>query len=94
MKTGSATRKVPGGKLLRIDVTYVNNIQTVKLTGDFFLHPEETLDKITQALAGLSLPLDAAAAQIQVETVLKAQEAQLIGATAEDIVLTLQEALL
>ncbi|MAT42258.1 MAG: biotin--protein ligase [Anaerolineaceae bacterium] len=93
MQTGSAARKVPGGKLLRIDVTYTDKIQTVKLTGDFFLHPEETLEEITFALTGLTLPLDEAAALQKVKTVLINQEAQLIGATAEDIILTLQEAL-
>lgn len=93
MNTGTATRKVPGGKLLRIDVLYEDEIKSVKLTGDFFLHPEETLEWITQALCGLSLPLDAAAAQQKVEDVMQAQEAQLIGASAEDIILTLQEAL-
>ena len=36
MNSGTATRKVPGGKLLRIDVVYADTIQSLKLTGDFF----------------------------------------------------------
>ncbi len=93
MNTGTATRKVPGGKLLRIDVAYTDTIQSLKLTGDFFLHPEDTLDEITAALTGLVLPLDERAAQQAVEAALQARDAQLIGATAGDIILTLQEAL-
>jgi len=94
MNSGTATRKVPGGKLLRIDVVYADTIQSLKLTGDFFLHPEETLDEITAALTGFALPLDVDRATQAVETALKARDAQLIGATAEDIILTLQEALI
>lgn len=93
MKTGTATYKVPGGKLLRIDLTYENSIDAVKLTGDFFLHPEEALETITSALCALALPLDADEAIQQVEAALAAQNAQLIGATARDIVHTLGEAL-
>ncbi len=93
MKTGSATRKVPGGKLLRIDVQGEERIKTVKLTGDFFLHPEEVLDKIISVLTGQPIPVNAAQTVGLVEAVLAENQAQLIGISAEDIVQTLLEAL-
>ena len=30
-------------------------IQTIKITGDFFLHPEETIEKLEESLAGIKL---------------------------------------
>ncbi len=93
MKTGKAIRKVPDGKMLQIEVKYGKRIEVFKLTGDFFLHPEEALDTITQALTGLALPLDVDLARSRVANALESWEAQLIGADAEDIISTLQEAL-
>ena len=45
--------KVPGGKLLRIDADIVENaIRDIKIHGDFFMHPEEGIEKIEDALKG------------------------------------------
>jgi lipoate---protein ligase len=55
------TEKVPGGKLLRIKVDYDNVINSVKITGDFFLHPEESITEIENALVGKSIHDDFAA---------------------------------
>ncbi|TAL48203.1 hypothetical protein EPN87_01155 [archaeon] len=46
------TEKVPGGKLLRIKVDYSGTINSVKITGDFFLHPEEAINDIEKSLVG------------------------------------------
>ncbi len=92
-KTGSATRKIPAGKLVRVDVIYSDRIDTVKITGDFFLHPEETLDEILKLLTGQTLPLDSQALTHQLEALLAQHDAQLIGASSQDIVEILLEAL-
>jgi lipoate-protein ligase A len=52
--------KVPGGKLVVVeaderDGTLVN----VRVSGDFFLEPDEALDSITAAIEGLSVTADA-----------------------------------
>lgn len=45
--------KVPGGKLLVIDATVEDNIVTnARLSGDFFLEPDEAYDAISPALVG------------------------------------------
>lgn len=46
--------KVPGGKLVTVDVEVDNGRLTgVRVAGDFFLEPEDALDRITAAVEGL-----------------------------------------
>jgi len=90
MKTNSITRKF--GKLLRLDVSYDDHIEYLKITGDFFLHPEDTLEKIVSELTNISLPLNKEDLILKVEFILDENEAELIGITAEDIIKLLEEA--
>ncbi len=76
--------KVPGGKLVRITLSRDNNvISTIRITGDFFLHPESTLDDIEEKLVGAIL-LESEL-QKNIESVIAEKNATLIGATAADI---------
>ncbi len=46
------------GKLVRIELSYSQKsmvIRTIKITGDFFLHPEETIEKLEENLVGVKL---------------------------------------
>ena len=92
MKSGSITKKIIGGKLVRIDVTYDDRIETAKLTGDFFLHPEDTLEDIVEVLIGASVPIQHEKLCNEMVAVLEKNDAQLIGASVEDIVNILEEA--
>ncbi|MBI9051859.1 MAG: hypothetical protein JEZ00_20760 [Anaerolineaceae bacterium] len=85
-------RKIPGGKLIRMDVEFTSKIEALKITGDFFLHPEETLESIVSACVGLSLPIDKAYLTAQLEEIMLGSEAQLIGAEVADLVSILEEA--
>ncbi len=50
---GKSVLKVPGGKLLRLEVEHeAGVIKRVKLTGDFFLYPEDAIGEIEKSLAG------------------------------------------
>jgi lipoate-protein ligase A len=91
-RRGSATQKVFGGKLIRIDVTFTSTIESVKITGDFFLHPEDTLVEIEKKLTGVPLPIQKARLIQQIESILKERQAELIGASAADLVVVLDEA--
>ncbi|MFC0337429.1 lipoate-protein ligase A [Kushneria avicenniae] len=52
--------KVPGGKLLVVDLVLdKDRLSSVRLSGDFFLEPDEALDAIDQALTGASVSLSA-----------------------------------
>jgi lipoate-protein ligase A len=93
MKNGSATQKIPGGKLIRIDVQFSERIERIKITGDFFLDPEETLDRIEETLTGVPLPLDRPALSQRITDLLVEMHAELIGAAPEDIIATLAEAI-
>jgi len=45
--------KVPGGKLLRIKAEVEEGIlKEVKISGDFFLHPEEKITDIEKSVTG------------------------------------------
>jgi len=49
-------RKIAGGKLVQVEVESKNGvISSVRITGDFFMHPEHGLNRIEGALAGLSI---------------------------------------
>jgi len=74
--------KVPGGKLVCIDVEGAEGrIASIRITGDFFLHPEETIGKIEDALIGA--PVNEVAARVA--SVLKENEAQFIGVSPQDL---------
>lgn len=54
MKVGKCTYKVPNGKLLKVTVEYEEEgIEKVRIKGDFFIHPEESLDDLETALKGI-----------------------------------------
>ena len=49
-----AELKVPGGKLLRASsVVRGGRIVEVRITGDFFMHPEEAIDELERWLRGV-----------------------------------------
>lgn len=54
--TVSATKKL--GKIVKIRISYNQEsqlIQTIKITGDFFIHPEEVIEQLEQKLCGIKL---------------------------------------
>ena len=83
--------KVPDGKLLKVKLRVVSEkIAEVKVLGDFFLHPEDTILKIEDALIGISYNETSVAKAI--DEVLKVSGATLVGATATDIAKTIMMA--
>ena len=52
--------KVPGGKLVVVEADDIDgHLRNVRVSGDFFLEPDEALDSITEAIEGLSVSADA-----------------------------------
>lgn len=47
-----AEYKVPGGKLLACDVEYESKITSIKLSGDFFMHPEPAIIDLEKVILG------------------------------------------
>lgn len=92
MPSKSIERKITGGKLVRMDIEFTSRIEQVKITGDFFLDPEETLEHITQACQNLPVPIDADALQDDLERIMQKMDAQFIGVRVADLVSMLEEA--
>ena len=55
MREGKSTIKAQ--KLIRVLLKYddENKIQDIKITGDFFIHPEESLEKLESELIGVKI---------------------------------------
>jgi lipoate-protein ligase A len=51
VEMGQCIYKVPNGKLLKVTVEFSDNtLKKVQIKGDFFIHPEESLDELEIAL--------------------------------------------
>ena len=80
--------KIPSGKLVKVKLkTSSGKITEIRVLGDFFLHPEETIQTIEDSLVG-SLE-DETSIEKKVSQVLAESDATLIGATAADIAKTI-----
>ncbi len=80
---GKAQTKVEGGKLVKVQLrSEGDKIKEVRITGDFFLHPEELIDELEKTLEGLMIDEDALADCIR--AFIKKNNAVLLGAAPED----------
>lgn len=89
----SGDYKAIGGKLLRVRMTVTEDspprIQTLRITGDFFMHPEEAIEDLEQLLTGVSL--DETTLRACVQTFF-AGDVQVVGADEDDFVTALLKA--
>lgn len=93
-KTGtlSASYKAANGKLLRctLALTVQNELTNVRITGDFFMHPEDELDTLEDMLSGTS------AEEAEVKARLNSffeRDVLVLGANAEDFVTLIMKAI-
>ncbi len=81
----STDYKAPGGKLVRVMLRQKNGeIQFVRLTGDFFLVPEENLAKLEKMLVGT--PLRESELHLLINRFFSATRVQGLGVGPEDFV--------
>jgi lipoate-protein ligase A len=81
----SADYKAPGGKLVRVRLREdQGTIQSVKITGDFFLVPEESLGKLEKMLE--DAPLREAELRLLVDRFFRGTGAQGLGVAPDDFV--------
>lgn len=77
--------KTPGGKLIAVDFDVVDGVLTdVRITGDFFLYPEEALVELIAALEGLSVELSESEIAERVRVAMP-RDAELLGSSPEAI---------
>ena len=80
---GKAQYKVEGGKLIKVQLeTEGTRVKKVKITGDFFLHPEELIEELEKGLEGATLYEQVLADRI--EEFIKKNKAVILGASSED----------
>lgn len=82
---------MPGGKLLKIFLEEEQGkIKTIKITGDFFLHPEEAIEQIEQLL--VDQQRDAAILQEIINTFIKKNQVVMFGLDIQSLVATIMKA--
>lgn len=85
--------KIEGGKMVCFSLeSEGGRAKDVRLTGDFFLHPEDTVRGIEASLEGI--PLDSDESEIGSRISRAMEGAQLIGATAEDLARVFRKAVM
>lgn len=85
--------KVPGGKLVVVDLEVVDGaIQQFRLAGDFFLEPDDALPLIDAAVNGLPATTDAAGIAAAVRSALP-EDAVLLGFTPDSVGVAVRRAL-
>ena len=77
--------KVPGGKLVAAEtVVEGGRLAKVKITGDFFMHPEEAIEELEDALTGLRV--DGGDLEDAVSGFFGGRSIEIIGASPGDFV--------
>ncbi len=81
----SADYKAPGGKLLRVRLRRTGErIESVRLSGDFFLIPEDSLPKLEKMLE--DVPLREQELKLLVDRFFRGTSAQGLGVAPDDFV--------
>ncbi len=89
------THKIPQGKLVRISLDFDTTIlQNIKICGDFFIHPEETIEEMELVLS--HLPVEAGEFRIKqlLDHAVEKKHAQLIGVDTQSIAKLIHEAII
>ena len=80
-----AAYKVTGGKMIRVSLGESNGkIREIKITGDFFLHPEELINELEDMLVGT--PLNVKDLTSSIKMLMENRDATLLGASTKDFV--------
>jgi len=90
---GKSVKKVEGGKLVKVTVKFKDSIEKVRITGDFFLHPEDALEEIEQSIIGISADAEVAAMEEKISKAVKEHKVQMIGVNPNSFAEAIQEAI-
>ena len=86
------SNKVPGGKLVVVDLDVVESrLANIRLSGDFFLEPDEALGRMTDALE--QLPADAPISTYEDAVEKAVDDAVMVGFDPRSVVLAVLRAL-
>lgn len=88
-----ASQKVKEGKLIKVEVECDEFIKKIKITGDFFLHPEDVLEKIEKSILGLEKDAGTEEIASRIHKIVEANDVQMIGVSPESLAQVIKEAL-
>ncbi|WP_424356594.1 hypothetical protein [Methanocella sp. MCL-LM] len=80
-----AEKKVPGGKLVRLAVDMSGPAARIRLSGDFFLHPEDGIFGIEELLANLSVDEPRDRVKAVIDSYVLSRKLELIGIDTDTI---------
>lgn len=88
-----AKQKVKEGKVVKVEVDCDELIRNVRITGDFFLHPEDILEEIEKSMVGLERNADEETIISNILKVIADRDVQMIGISPGSIARLIKEAL-
>lgn len=88
-----AKQKVKEGKVVKVEVNCDNVISDIKITGDFFIHPEDILDEIEKSIIGLERSASIETITSNINSRIADMDVQMIGISPESIARLVKEAL-
>ncbi len=88
-----SSQKVKEGKIVKVEVEYNDIIEKLKITGDFFLHPEDVLDDIEKSMVGLKKDVKFDTLVFKIHSIARARNAQMIGISPESVASVIMEAI-
>ena len=88
-----SSQKVKEGKIVKVEAQYDNVITRLKISGDFFLHPEEVLDDIEKSMLDLKRDVSFDTLVLKIHKIIKNYDAQMIGISPESLALVIRETL-
>ncbi len=86
-------KKIPSGKFIRLKIDADEVVTDIKITGDFFLYPEESILDIEKNLEGMAAHSLAEDFADRIHGSLATQNAAFVGVTPEDIANAIAESL-
>lgn len=89
-----AKQKVKEGKVVKVEVDCDEVIKDIKITGDFFIHPEDILDEIEKSIIGLEISASIETITSNIKSRIADRDIQMIGISPESIALLIREALI
>ncbi|MDE1850845.1 MAG: hypothetical protein KGH54_03570 [Candidatus Micrarchaeota archaeon] len=86
---GLARHKVPGGKLVTVKIKFGERIDSIQILGDFFLHPEDSLEKIEKSLEGMEITSSESELSKRIAEIAQSEKIEMIGVTPQSIAQTI-----
>ena len=88
-----AKQKVKEGKVVKVEIECNELIRNIRITGDFFIHPEDILDEIEKSIIGLEKSASIETIMSNIRNRIADRDVQMIGISPESIALLISEAL-